>query len=103
MASSIDTKTLEYLAALARIGRKGKGIEKEEKLVRDLQSILAHFEELKEIDTEGVSGMTGGTNAHNVFRDDEEENGVRIPRETLLRSLPDETQGFLRVPAVFEE
>ena len=44
MAALINKKTLEYLAALARLKLKP---QEEKKLLKDLQKILDYFEQLK--------------------------------------------------------
>ncbi|PIV64898.1 MAG: Asp-tRNA(Asn)/Glu-tRNA(Gln) amidotransferase GatCAB subunit C, partial [Candidatus Nealsonbacteria bacterium CG01_land_8_20_14_3_00_12] len=54
----INKKTLGYLAELSRIELNK---ESEEKLLKDLQKILAYFEELKEVDIENIEPMAGGT------------------------------------------
>ena len=54
--SSIDKKTLEHLTELSRIELEKKS---EDKLLEDLQKILGHFEELKEVNTENIEPMAG--------------------------------------------
>ena len=97
----INKETLEYLAGLGklRIDRRA-----EEKLLNDLQKILAYFEELKEVDTEGIEPMAGGTFDTNVFRGDESKIAKTLiaDREKLLRAFPEKTGDFLKVPPVFE-
>lgn len=107
----ITKKTLEYLAELGRIELEEKS---EEKLLKDLREILAYFEELKNVDTENVEPMAGGTIEKNVFRQDEE---LTETQNSLLRSkspegqpktqnpteaFPQEENGFLKIPPVFE-
>lgn len=96
----ITKKTLEYLAELARIQISGK----EEKLLKDLQKILAYFDELKEVDTENVEPMAGGTIEMNVFREDEQATSDKRQgkMENLIEAFPEKENGFLKVPAVFE-
>ena len=93
----IDKKTLEHLAALARIELDPK---KEKKLLGDLEKLLAHFEELKTVDTEEVESMAGGAALTNVFRDD--GDSPRLPNEAALRAFPEKEKGFLKIPPVFE-
>ncbi|MEK7163052.1 MAG: Asp-tRNA(Asn)/Glu-tRNA(Gln) amidotransferase subunit GatC [Patescibacteria group bacterium] len=109
----IDKKTLEHLAELGRIeiGDKRQAIsDKEEKLLKDLQKILGHFEELKEVDTEninpvrsqtpsvsadaqahrtsnGVEPMGGGAELKNVFREDEFVEAEKRGNENLEADL----------------
>ncbi len=95
----IDKKTLEKIAELARMEIDEKD---EKKLLKDLEKILEHFNELKELNTEGVKPMNGGTNAENVFREDETNNKHQITDNKLIGQFPEEKDGFLKVPPVFE-
>lgn len=101
--TSIDKKTLEYLAELGRIELDEKN---EEKLLEDLQKILGHFEELKGVDIENIEPMSGGTIEKNIFREDDSDADLRglnaDTRGRLIKAFPNERGGFLKVPAVFE-
>jgi aspartyl-tRNA(Asn)/glutamyl-tRNA(Gln) amidotransferase subunit C len=106
MSTPINKKTLEYLSELSRIELDK---ESEEKLLKDLQKILTYFEELKEVDTENIEPMAGGTIEKNIFREDTDLDGQsqREPafsqrRSALIEQFPEEENGFLKVPAVFE-
>lgn len=100
MKKIIDKKTLEYLADLSRIElRPGK----EEKLLKNLEKILEYFEELKEVDTENIESMAGGTFLANIYRQDADLRGPDADlRGKLIKAFPEEKDGFLKVPAVFE-
>lgn len=108
----INKKTLEYLAELGRIEleaptpKRGRGPDRNvgNKLLKDLQKILGHFEELKEVDTENIEPMAGGTIEKNVFREDEQATSDKRQgkRENLVEAFPEKENGFLKVPAVFE-
>lgn len=105
---SIDKKSLEHLAELARLELEPK---EEEKLLNDLQKILAYFEELKLLDTSDVEpmnphtkfgvGVNGGTNLKNVFREDEERENTNTGAG--VDAFPESERGFLKVPPVFEQ
>jgi Asp-tRNA(Asn)/Glu-tRNA(Gln) amidotransferase C subunit len=124
MADPINKKTLEYLAELSRIELNKKN---EDKLLKDLQKILEHFEELKEVDTgnidpvrnkpsraaaavpktgrisNGVDPMAGGTIKKNVFREDRiETQNSKSKTQNLTEAFNEEEKGYLRVPPVFE-
>lgn len=92
-----DKKTVEHLAALARI--KVTNAENR-KIADDLEDILAHFEELAELGTADVLPVTGGTELTNVFKEDEENDELTKKGRTVF---PEEERGFLKVPAVFEK
>lgn len=97
--SSIDKKTLEYLAGLSRIEIKP---EEEDKLVNDLEEILNHFSELKEVDTTKVEPMNGGTLLVNSIRGDDESVKVGADPDNLIAAFPQKEEGFLKIPPVFE-
>ncbi|MEK7543078.1 MAG: Asp-tRNA(Asn)/Glu-tRNA(Gln) amidotransferase subunit GatC [Patescibacteria group bacterium] len=94
----IKEEEIQHLAELARIeisaGQKGK-------LARDLEEILAYFDVLKEVNTEDVQLMTGGSRDKNVFRDDNYEKSEFNTQKTI-NAFPEKESGFLKVPPVFE-
>ncbi len=94
----ITKKELEHLADLARIELHE---HEKEKLLKDLEKILAHFEELKEVNTDNVIPVTGGTDLRNVLREDAVQKN-RLGPDEARDAFPDEERGYLRVPPVFE-
>jgi aspartyl-tRNA(Asn)/glutamyl-tRNA(Gln) amidotransferase subunit C len=96
--SSINKNSLEHLANLARIELHAA---EEEKLMKDLEKILEHFNELKEIATDDVPPMTGGTELKSVMREDTKDS-EKIPSARAVEQFPDSENGFLKVPPVFE-
>jgi len=97
MASKIDKKTLGHLAELSRIKLDEK---EEEKLIKDLEKILQHFEELNSLNTSGVEPMNGGTELKNSLREDEER--ISTNQGAGVDAFPETKDGFLKVPPVFE-
>ncbi|MBM3256992.1 MAG: Asp-tRNA(Asn)/Glu-tRNA(Gln) amidotransferase subunit GatC [Candidatus Liptonbacteria bacterium] len=97
MADIIDKKALEHLAELARLKLT---LQEETKLLKDLQNILAHFDSLKGLDTSNVAPLTGGTMLQNSFREDEERESTNAGKG--VENFPENQQGFLKVPKVFE-
>ncbi len=96
--SEITKTSLKHLADLAKLELTEK---EEEKFIKDLESILGYFQELQELDTEGVQPLTGGTSLKNVWRED----GVTkssLPAGPVVDAFPDQESGYLKVPAVFE-
>ena len=87
----IDKKTLEHLAALSRIDIDPK---KEEKLLGNLEKILAYFEELKAVDTDGIEPAAGGATRTNVFP---EENTHALTEPAELQLQIHQTQQILQV------
>lgn len=99
--ASIDKKTLEHLAELAKIDLAG---HEEEKLLKNFEEILGHFEELKECGTSEVEPMTGGTANKNIFREDDKNIRPQIngAPDDLIVAFPEKEGRFLKTPPVFE-
>ncbi|MCL4403993.1 Asp-tRNA(Asn)/Glu-tRNA(Gln) amidotransferase subunit GatC [Patescibacteria group bacterium] len=93
----LEKNDLEKLAELSRMEVEPA---EEEKLLKDLGGILDHFEELKAVPTDGVKPMTGGTETRNIYREDEEGNG--LTGEEAKKGFPEEEKDYLKVPPVFE-
>ncbi len=97
--NAIDKKTLEYLAELGRI----ELVELEKpKLLKDLQEILNHFQELEKLDTSNVEPMSGGAFQKNIFREDEESVKRQASSVKLTEAFPEKENDFLKIPPVFE-
>ena len=94
----LERKDLEKLAELARIELPR---DEEDKLFCDLEQILKHFDELKEIDTAKIPPLTGGTDLHNVLRDDEAAQSL-TGSDIAPDQFPEKHSGFLKIPPVFE-
>lgn len=92
----LTKKDLEKLADLARMKI---GEAEEEKLLRDLEGILGHFEELKALDTDNVEPMNGGTMSVNAWRSDEIVG--RLDGQKAREEFPDADNDYLKVPPVF--
>lgn len=85
-------KEIEHLAWLARIE-----LTKKEKamFVKQLGGVIAYFEKIDEVDTEGVEPTYHVSDLTNVFRPDE-------PRfcdvEPILRNVPERKGRFVKAP-----
>lgn len=93
----ITKKEIKHLAELARLDVNEKD---EAKLERDLSEILNYFNELKEVNVEDVSPLTGVTNLINAVREDDTERTA----DTLKGKEsfpPGGEDGYLKVPSVF--
>ncbi len=101
MAVPINKNTLKQLAELARIKLTTK--EGDEQL-KDLKNILKHFEELEEVDTDGVAPMNGGTLLKNAFRDDsinlEKKSQFVDDTGRIIEGFPETDKGYLKVPKI---
>lgn len=71
-----------------------------EKLKADLSKILAYFQKLQEIPTEGVPPFSPLPDQVNVLREDEPEPS--LSQEEALANAPDQKDGFFRVPPLFQ-
>ena len=121
----IEDKTIEYVAALAKLE-----LSEEEGLTRerargDLERILAYIETMNELDTEGIEPMSHVLPLKNVMREDviqedtvhmiredivredvvrqaEQMEGRQVRREALLSNAPSQKEGCFVVPKTVE-
>lgn len=89
-----------HIAHLARIELSEKELSK---FQNELSEILNFVEELNQVDTEGVSPMTGGTALKNITRPDAALDGSIEGKQTnILHAAPTVKNGWVEVKAVFE-
>lgn len=99
---SVDKSTVAKIASLARIKM---GDEELERMVPELNGILAWVEQLGEVDCSGIEPMTAVIPNTLRLRDDvvdaiAETAGGR--REDVLANAPAAEHGFFGVPKVIE-
>ena len=94
---SFNAQTIKTIANLARL-RFPK--EDEEKFMKDIESILAWVEELKEVDVSGVEPLVSVTPRTDAVRTDEVSDG-NLQTE-LMANAPESVQGFYEVPRMVE-
>jgi len=92
--SADDVRHIARLAAL-RIDE-----DEVQTMRRQLSDILAHFQTLVELDTEGVPPTGHTTDAHTVMREDEEMPAMA--RSRTLGNAPHVDGEFVRVRPVLE-
>jgi aspartyl-tRNA(Asn)/glutamyl-tRNA(Gln) amidotransferase subunit C len=101
--SQINEKSLEYLLSLARI--KEPDAKRREKLLKDLSKILDYFNELKEVDTQNVEPLSGGTFLENVVREDSFKYRTlqqkAQEREISVSQFLERENDYLKIPPVF--
>ena len=95
---AVTLNDVEYVAALARL--RFTASEKE-KLVHQLNEILAYVGKLNEIDTTHVEPLSRVIEFENVFRTDKMRPSY--PQEEMLRNAPEKTQEFFKVPKVIAD
>jgi len=96
MATIIKKEDIQYIAELARINLQGE----EDKLLKDAEAIFSYFEELTQVNTDGVSAMAGTTNMINIADEDS------VSKEFIqkgIESFPESVNGCLRVPGVMRD
>lgn len=94
---SLDKSAVTHIATLARIRVAD---EEKERLVHELNGILAWVEQLDEIETQGVEPMTSVAEMTLPMRDDKVTDGNR--RDDILANAPEAAHGFFAVPKVVE-
>jgi len=94
----IDEKEVQKLAALARISVTP---ERTEQLAKDLGTILRYVEDLKQVQTDGLSEVAQVTGLTNVFRADEKVDQTVDPQQ-ILSQVPEVKDGYIKVKAIFE-
>ena len=94
---SIDKKTVEDVAHLARIKLEPKELEK---LSSQLEHILAFIDKLSSINTENVAPTSHILPINNVLRKDEPK--ASLPVEKTLKNAPEKQGNFFVVPKVIE-
>lgn len=90
----------EILTKIAHLARLEFDESNTEKMVKDLNGILAFVEKLNEVNTEGVEPLTTMSHEINVLREDEPE--PHLSHERALRNAPQKDSDYFRVPKVLE-
>ena len=93
----IDLKTVQYVAALARIRLTP---EESEKFTAQLDKILSYFEILKKINTDQVEPTSHVIPLHNVFREDTLKKS--LSQEEVLAMAPKRQGPFIKVSRVID-
>lgn len=99
---SVDKTTVAKIASLARIKM---GDEELERMVPELNGILAWVEQLGEVDTSAVEPMTAVIPNHLRLRDDVVDADPATAggkRNDVLANAPVAEHGFFAVPKVIE-
>ena len=99
---SVDKDTVNKIARLSRIAISD---EEADKMVGELNGILAWVEQLGEVDVTGVEPMTAVIENHQRLRDDvvnaDPLTGGGV-RDAVLANAPAAEHGFFGVPKVIE-
>lgn len=92
---SVTLKDVEHVATLARLSFSR---EEKQRLVQELNEILAYMEQLNTLDTADVEPLSHVIELSNVFRDDVLKRS--LPHEDALKNAPARTDKFFKVPKV---
>jgi aspartyl-tRNA(Asn)/glutamyl-tRNA(Gln) amidotransferase subunit C len=92
--------TPEEVEHVALLGRLRLTEEERARFTTQLNSILDHFEQLKDIDTAGVPPMSHAVPVSNVVREDQPQPS--LAPEEALQNAPDQDRNCFRVPRVIE-
>jgi aspartyl-tRNA(Asn)/glutamyl-tRNA(Gln) amidotransferase subunit C len=94
----IDRKDVEHVARLTRLALTEAELER---MREQLNSILAHLDTLRAVDTTGVEPTSHAVDVVNVMREDEVE--PCLPQDAVLGNAPDRNGELFRVPRIIEE
>ena len=95
MTQTIDTKKVEQIATLVRLGISE---EEAKKFSGQFSSIIDYFNMLNEVDTSNVPPASDIANAENVLREDLVQPSMS--REEFLKNAPQSERGYVKVPTV---
>jgi aspartyl-tRNA(Asn)/glutamyl-tRNA(Gln) amidotransferase subunit C len=93
----ITLQQVKHIAELARLEFNEKELEA---FTRQMDSILAYFDKLNEVDTTAIKPTSHAIMVRNVFREDEVVES--IPTELSLENAPEKESGCFRVPKIIE-
>ena len=94
---SLDNATVRRIATLARIEVLDSELED---WAKQLNAIMGWIEQLKEVNTDGVQAMSGGTDVALPWRADQVNDGGYPDR--VLANAPERHDNFFAVPTVVE-
>lgn len=92
---SISREQVKHLAKLARLKLPESEIAGLEK---DLNAILAYFDQLQKVDVSNIEPMIHPVEGGNLLEDDVPHQC--LPREVVLRDAPERTEEFFKLPRV---
>ena len=98
MSENISDQTIVRIGELSRIDVAEEQIPQ---LRRQFQRIVAYFDKLREIGTEGVDAFTRPADRSNVFRSDEPADCISTIE--ALVNAPDREGNLFRVPNILRD
>ncbi len=93
----ITDKDMQDLQKLARLKVSD---EESQHLKDELNKIMAYFEQIKDLDTEGIEELARPIDTFNVFRKDEQI--ITNSQEDALKLAVEAENGFFKVPRTID-
>jgi aspartyl-tRNA(Asn)/glutamyl-tRNA(Gln) amidotransferase subunit C len=95
---SIDAEMVRHVAFLIRLGIQE---EEAQSFSHQFSAIIDYFQQLNEVDTEGVIPACETSSTKSVMRDDIVQPS--LPREDFFKNVPHLQGDHVQVPPVFDE
>ena len=99
----MDSKTIKHIASLARLKISDKD---EEKMKKELSSVLGYVEQLNTVNTEGVEPLYQTTGLVNSVREDKHRGDFEMTEDLnrkLIGQAPNKENGFVKVKSVLSK
>lgn len=93
----IDKDTLNKIAHLSRLEFDEKNTDK---MVNDMNGIIAFVEKLNEVNTDGIEPLTTMSHEINAMREDVVK--PQLSHERALKNAPKKDSDYFRVPKVLD-
>ena len=94
----ITEETIKDVAGLSRLEIDEKEIGK---VTEQMSSIINMADQLSEVDTDGVEETVQVVDRDTVFREDKPEHWET--REELMKNVPEQANGFIKVPVIINK
>jgi aspartyl-tRNA(Asn)/glutamyl-tRNA(Gln) amidotransferase subunit C len=95
MAETIDQKTIEHIAKLARLKvTADEAVEYGDQLTK----VLAHFQQISKINTENIEPLVTPSEIEFYLRED--VSSAELKTEAMLENAPDKAGNLFKVPPV---
>lgn len=95
----ITDETIDYVSILAKLELSD---EAREQAKVDMNNMLDYFDELNQLDTDGVEAVSHVSPVNNVFREDIVVERTKEDHENTLVNAPKQKDGCFVVPKTVE-
>lgn len=90
--------SIELTEHIAQLGHLELTPAEKEKFTNQMNSILENFEQLTEVDLDGVPPTNHPMEVMNVFREDKPQPS--LSQEEALKNAPKKEEGFIKAPRI---